>query len=66
MIAVIDAVAEALPFSAEQLDFALMVKIIYFLDNLEDAFREAYRVLKPCGSLIIGFIDKDTPLGQLY
>lgn len=65
-IEVIDAVAEALPFSAEQFDFALMVTTICFLDNLEAAFREAYRVLKPSGSLIIGFIDKNTPLGQLY
>ena len=59
-------VAEALPFDDAQFDFALMVTTIYFLNTIENAFREAYRVLKPDGCLIIGFIDKDSSLGKLY
>ena len=60
------AVAEALPFSDGSFDFALMVTTICFLDDVEAAFKEAYRIIKPSGSLIIGFIDRDSPLGKLY
>ena len=65
-IDVIDGVAENLPFNDAQLDFALMITTVCFLDDVETAFGEAYRVLKPDGCLIIGFIDKDSPLGKLY
>jgi len=65
-IEVIGGVAESLPFRNLQFDFALMVTTICFLDNVEVAFNEAYRILKPDGCLIIGFIDKDSPVGQLY
>lgn len=65
-IGVIGGVAESLPFRNAQFDFALMVTTICFLDNVEVAFNEAYRILKPDGCLIIGFIDKDSPIGQLY
>ena len=43
-----------------------MVTTICFLDDVEVALKEAYRIIKPSGSLIIGFIDKDSPLGKLY
>lgn len=65
-IEVIAGVAEALPFPDTQFDFALMVTTICFLDDIERALQEAYRVLKPDGCLIVGFIDKESPLGRLY
>lgn len=65
-IEVIGGVGESLPFRNSQFDFATMVTTICFLDDVEVAFDEAYRVLKPGGCLIIGFIDKDSPIGQLY
>ena len=65
-IEAIAGVAEALPFDDAQFDFALMITTICFLNDIKNAFREAYRVLKPDGCLIIGFIDKDSPLGKLY
>lgn len=58
--------AEHLPFSNEQFDYALMVTTICFVDDLGTAFREAARVLKPNGSLVIGFLDRDSPLGKQY
>ena len=65
-VEVINAVAESLPFDDSQFDSALMVTTICFLDNVEAAFREAYRVLKAGGHLIIGFIDKESLVGRLY
>lgn len=58
--------AELLPFPNEQFDYALMVTTICFVDDLGAAFREAARVLKPGGSLVIGFIDRDSLLGKQY
>ncbi len=65
-IKVIDGVAEKLPFDDKQFTFILMVTTICFLDNIETALKEAYRVLKPKGYLIIGFVDKNSTLGKLY
>jgi len=65
-IEVIGGVGESLPFRDAQFDFATMVTTICFLDDVEVAFKEAYRILKPGGCLIIGFIDKDSSIGQLY
>lgn len=58
--------AELLPFAAEEFDFALMVTTICFVEDVGAAFREAARVLKPCGDLVVGFIDRDSPLGRQY
>jgi len=65
-IKVIKGVAELLPFDDLQFDFVLMVTTICFLDDVEKAFEEAHRVLKPGGYLIIGFIDAESPVGKLY
>ena len=61
-----EGVAESLPFPDSHFDFILMVNVICFLDDIKKAFKEAYRVLKPRGYLLIGFIDVDSPLGKLY
>jgi ubiquinone/menaquinone biosynthesis C-methylase UbiE len=65
-IEVIAGIAESLPIRDGQFDFALMVTTICFLESIEGAFREVFRILKPRGLVIIGFIDKDSPVGTLY
>ena len=65
-IEVVEGVAENLPFPDESLDYLLMVTTICFVDDPEKALREAYRVLKPGGALIIGFVDRDSPIGRYY
>lgn len=65
-INVFEAVAENLPFNDEEFNFILIVTAICFFDNVEQAFKEAYRVLKPNGNIIVAHIDKDSQLGQQY
>ena len=61
-----EGVAEKLPLDDSQFDFALMVTTICFLDDIEKAFREVNRILKPDGEFIIGFIDKESAVGKMY
>jgi SAM-dependent methyltransferase len=65
-VGVICGKAEALPFRDGRLDYALMVTVICFFDDVREAFREAYRALKPSGSLVVAFIDRESPLGKRY
>jgi SAM-dependent methyltransferase len=65
-IEVVPGVAERLPFMDGEFGFVLMVTTICFLDDREMAFREAHRVLRPGGSFVIGFVDRDSPLGKEY
>ena len=65
-IEVIDGVAEALPFEDCLFDFALMVTTICFVDDIEASFKEAFRVIKPAGFFINGFVDRKSPLGRFY
>jgi len=63
---VIEAIAENLPLKDSLFDFALMVTTICFLDDIEAAFKGVYRILKEKGCFIIGFVDKNSPLDELY
>ncbi|MFO7866910.1 MAG: class I SAM-dependent methyltransferase [Candidatus Aminicenantes bacterium] len=58
--------AENLPLPDEKFDLALMVTTVCFLDDILQSFREAHRVLKKGGYLMVGFINKDSELGKKY
>lgn len=64
-IEVVNGNAENLPIRDMYFDFVLFVTICH-LNNIKQAFKEAHRVLKPKGSIIIGFIDKDQKIGKAY
>jgi len=65
-LTVYNGTAENLPLKDKSYDFALMVTTICFVDDVEKAFREVRRILKPGGSFIIGFVDKKSSLGKTY
>lgn len=58
--------AEALPFREAAFDHALIVTTICFVDDPRRMLAEVRRVLRPDGAVVIGFIDRDTPLGRFY
>ncbi len=59
-------VAENLPYESSSIDYVLMVTTICFVDDATKSFEEIFRVLKPGGSAIIAFVDKDSPVGKVY
>jgi len=65
-IEVMSAEAEHLPYKDMRFDFVLMAFCISYFEDLPAAFREAKRVLKSGGALIVGFIDKDSIIGKFY
>jgi ubiquinone/menaquinone biosynthesis C-methylase UbiE len=65
-ITVYDSKAEHMPIDDNAFDFALMVTTICFLEDPLQALREIRRILRPAGKIIIGMLDKDSPLGKLY
>lgn len=65
-ISIARAVAEELPLADSTIDYVLMVTTICFLTDPPAAFHEIHRVLKPGGRVIIGFIDRESPLGKKY
>jgi SAM-dependent methyltransferase len=65
-IQVLNAGAEELPFGDSRFDFILMVTTVCFVDNIGKSLEEAYRVLSDGGVIIIGFVDCDSKMGQMY
>jgi SAM-dependent methyltransferase len=65
-VSVACALAEALPFAPAVFDYVLIVTTICFVDDAGLMLREAARVLRPEGVLVIGLIDRESPLGPDY
>ncbi len=57
---------ESLPLRGRIFDFVLIVTTICFFDDAERALKEAKRVLKRDGTIIIGFVDKESTIGEMY
>jgi len=58
--------AEELPFKDEVFDEVYIVVAICFFESPIHALKEAYRVLKPEGSLILGLILSESPWARFY
>jgi SAM-dependent methyltransferase len=48
------------------MDYVLMMTVICYVDDTGALFREAGRVLVPCGILIIGFIERGGEIEKMY
>ncbi|MGM0737702.1 MAG: class I SAM-dependent methyltransferase [Bacteroidota bacterium] len=58
--------AENMPFKEYSFDYAVMITVDCFLENIPTALKEVRRILKPNGKIIIGIINKNSELGQNY
>ena len=65
-IKVLRGCAECLPLDKESCDALLYVTTLCFVDDVDQTFGEAFRVLKPGGSVVVAFIPKDSRFGRLY
>jgi len=65
-IKVFKGVAEKLPFEDESFEFLLFVTTFCFIRNVSKALKEARRVLKRNGFIVIGFLDKSSELGKEF
>ncbi len=62
----VDAFAEALPFPAQSFELLLFFTTLEFVNDPRRALQEAWRVLKPAGALLIGFLEAESPWVALY
>ena len=65
-IRVVQGLGENLPFKNASFPFVQIVFVLEFVENPLLFLREAARVLKQNGALILGFIDEDTRWGEYY
>ncbi|MCB9265916.1 MAG: class I SAM-dependent methyltransferase [Lewinellaceae bacterium] len=64
-VEVVNAKAEKLPYRDIHFDFVLIVTICH-LDDVSEAFAEAFRVLKPGGAIVVGFLDRNGAIARSY
>ena len=65
-IEVVRGVGEALPFRDDAAEMLLAVTTVCFFEDLDRAVAEAARVLEPGGAFLLGYIDRESQIGQEY
>ncbi|MGM0367071.1 MAG: class I SAM-dependent methyltransferase [Actinomycetota bacterium] len=65
-IEAVEGVGENLEFEDCSFDLALMVTTICFLNDVEKAFSEVYRILEPGGYFVVALVDRESRLGKIY
>ncbi len=63
---VVSGCGEKIPFLSSSFDYVAIIISFCFLKDPCGALKEAYRVLKKGGMVIVGIVDKDSFLGRFY
>lgn len=58
--------AKALPFQGERFDLVLSVAAMEFIESRHQVLRDAMRLLRPGGRLVVGLLTRDSPWGELH
>ncbi|MFP3861181.1 MAG: class I SAM-dependent methyltransferase [Bacteroidales bacterium] len=61
-----EGVAENIPLEDSSIDYVLYVTTVCFVDDIEQSLKETWRILKEGGRVVIGFVDKESAIGQVY
>ncbi len=59
-------VAEEVPFEDERFDTVLLSTILSYVDDPQKAVREAYRILKPNGHIVVSFLAREGSYAMMY
>lgn len=57
---------EKMPFSDNFFDAIISVAVLEFVSNKDKALDEMFRVARQNGKIVIGFLNKESPWGELY
>lgn len=57
---------EQTPFSKESFGAVFMIVTMCFVDTPPEVLREAYRILKPGGKVVLGVVLRESPWGKYY
>ncbi|HEX6337596.1 MAG TPA: class I SAM-dependent methyltransferase [Jiangellaceae bacterium] len=58
--------AAALPFTGERFDLVVSVATMEFVEARGKVLRDAMRLLRPGGRLVLGLLTRDSPWGEFY
>jgi len=65
-VEVVIGTGEHLPYRSGSFDYAVMMTVICFLDDMVTVLREGFRVLAPSGIIVLGFIERDGEIFRHY
>lgn len=58
--------AESIPLPGKSFDFAIMVAVDPFVDDIDQVYHEIFRILKSGGKLVVGTLHRDGVKAQQY
>ncbi len=65
-IELLNANAESIPFADNYFDSVVSIATFEFIRNPQKALEEMFRVVKINGKIVVGFINRESPWGELY
>jgi len=58
--------AESVPFGDEKFDMVLLSTVLCYVNDPQKAVKEAYRILKPNGKIVVSFLAREGSYAMMY